>query len=107
MRRLRSLCVYLPTHSLNHSDAVAEGLDVDNSGPRAVNRTMIANRGLTPKRSKINRNPRVKKRVRYDKAQKKVATMKPVWKGGLSKGQAYQGEATGISKRAVKSTRFA
>lgn len=62
----------------------------------------MANKGLTPKRPKSLRNPRVKKRMRYEQAKKKVASMKPVYKGGLGNA-AYEGEKTGISSRVVKS----
>lgn len=63
---------------------------------------IMANKGLTPKRPKSVRNPRVKKRLKYEKAQKKVASMKPVYKGGLGN-TAYEGEKSGISSRVVKS----
>ncbi|KAM0747311.1 hypothetical protein T439DRAFT_329054 [Meredithblackwellia eburnea MCA 4105] len=74
------------------------------AGPRGVNRQILANKGLIPKRAKINRNPRVKKRVRYDKAVKKVATMKSVFKGPQT--GEYQGERSGIGKRTVKSVKL-
>lgn len=75
---------------------------LDPNNPRAVNRMIMANKGLTPKRPKSVRNPRVKKRMRYDQAQKKVASMKPVYKGGLGSG-SYEGEKSGISSKVVKS----
>lgn len=74
----------------------------DPNNPRAVNRMIMANKGLTPKRPKSVRNPRVKKRQRYEQAQKKVASMKPVYKGGLGSA-TYSGEKTGISSKVVKS----
>lgn len=64
----------------------------------------MANKGLQPKRAKVNRNPRVKKRMAYDKAVKKVATMKSVYKGGDRSG--YEGEKSGIGKRVVKSVKL-
>lgn len=56
----------------------------------------------------MNRNPRVKKRLRYDKAVKKVATMKSVYKGGMSSlaGGEYSGEKSGITGKVVKSIRL-
>ena len=45
------------------------------------------------------RNPRVKKRKAYEKAKKRLRTVKRVYEGGL-KG-AY-GEATGINKNVIK-----
>lgn len=73
-----------------------------------MTRKILANKGLQPKRAKINRNSRVKKRVQYDKAVKKVATMKSVYKGGqatLGHGE-YQGEKSGIGSNVVKSVRL-
>ena len=70
--------------------------------PRAVNRQIMANKGLTPKRPKVVRNSRVKKRLRYEKAQKKLSSMKPTYQGGLGNAD-YAGEKSGISSRVVKS----
>jgi U3 small nucleolar RNA-associated protein 3 len=56
----------------------------------------------------VNRNPRVKKRLQYDKAVKKVATMKPVYKGGeaATARRDYSGEKSGIGSKVVKSVRL-
>ncbi|KAI3607630.1 hypothetical protein WG66_004982 [Moniliophthora roreri] len=76
------------------------------SGPRSLTRAIMANKGLTPHRSKSVRNPRVKKRQKFEKAKKKVASQKAVYKGGLSEtGGRYDGERSGISK-VVKSVRL-
>ncbi|KAL4250755.1 SAS10 family protein [Abortiporus biennis] len=69
--------------------------DVD--GPRSLTRAILKNRGLTPHRSKSVRNPRVKKRQRYEKAKKKISSQKAVYKGGVGAGK-YEGEKSGISK---------
>ncbi|WWC71037.1 uncharacterized protein I206_104990 [Kwoniella pini CBS 10737] len=75
-------------------------------GPRALTRAIEKNRGLTPHRSKGGRNPRVKKRQQYEKAKKKVASQRSVYKGGQSAyGGDYKGEKTGISK-VIKSRKF-
>lgn len=66
---------------------------------------MLKNRGLTPHRAKSVRNPRVKKRQRYEKAKKKVSSQKAVYKGGLAATGRYDGEKSGISK-VVKSVRL-
>jgi U3 small nucleolar RNA-associated protein 3 len=63
------------------------------------------NKGLTPHRKKENRNPRVKKRLKYEDKKKKLASMKPVYKGGEGRG-GYGGEMTGIKKGLVKSTKL-
>ncbi|KAG9227506.1 something about silencing protein 10 [Pleurotus ostreatus] len=79
-----------------------EGTD----GPRSLTRAILKNRGLTPHRSKSVRNPRVKKRQKFEKAKKKIASQKAVYKGGLdASGGRYEGERSGISK-VVKSIRL-
>ncbi|GAA5957912.1 hypothetical protein JCM3765_006201 [Sporobolomyces pararoseus] len=71
-------------------------------GPRGATRQILANKGLTPRRKKENRNARVKKRLRYDKAQKKLSSMKATYKGGEAR-TGYEGEGSGISRKTVKS----
>lgn len=52
-------------------------------------------------------NPRVKKRQQYDKAKKKLASQKAVYKGGLNAvGGSYEGEISGINSRVIKSVKF-
>ena len=74
-------------------------------GPRSVSRAILKNRGLTPHRSKSVRNPRVKKRQRYEEAKKKVSSQKAVYKGGIAATGRYDGEKTGITK-VIKSIRL-
>ncbi|KAF8349315.1 Sas10 C-terminal domain-containing protein [Amanita rubescens] len=76
-------------------------------GPRSLTKAILTNRGLTPHRPKSSRNPRVRKREKYEKAKKKVASQKATFKGGLSgSGGYYEGEKSGISK-VVKGVRLA
>ena len=76
------------------------------SGPRSLTRAILKNRGLTPKRPKVVRNPRVKKRQKFEKVKRTVASQKAVYKGGLSKTKGrYEGEKSGISK-VIKSVRL-
>src|ERR1700722_1578867 len=72
--------------------------DDDFSGPRAVTRTILANKGLTPRRAKSVRNPRVKKRQKFEKAKKKVSSQKAIYKGGIGDVSKYVSERSGISK---------
>ncbi|KAG6376953.1 hypothetical protein JVT61DRAFT_987 [Boletus reticuloceps] len=81
-------------------------LEAENtSGPRSVTRAILKNKGLTPRRSKAVRNPRVKKRQKFEQAKKKVASQKAVYKGGIGDVSKYSGEQSGISK-VVKSVRL-
>lgn len=74
-------------------------------GKRKISYAIEKNKGLTPHRKKDVRNPRVKKRKRFDEKKKKLASMKPVYKGGEGKG-GYKGELTGIKGGLVKSTKL-
>ena len=74
-------------------------------GQRGVTRAILKNRGLTPKRSKSVRNPRVKKRQKFEKAKKKLASQKATYKGGIGDVGHYGGEKSGISK-VVKSIKI-
>ncbi|KAG1742402.1 Sas10 C-terminal domain-containing protein [Suillus paluster] len=75
------------------------------SGPRSVTRAIMKNKGLTPHRSKSVRNPRVKKRQKYEQAKKRVSSQRAVYKGGIGDASKYTGEQSGISK-VIKSVRL-
>lgn len=90
------------------SERIAPDDVLEDGQPRAINRTIEKNKGLSQRKPKANRNPRVKKRLRYEKAQKKLSSRGPVYKGGQSSLQGgYGGEKSGISSHVVKSRRFA
>ncbi|KAG8910952.1 hypothetical protein FRC00_007267, partial [Tulasnella sp. 408] len=84
--------------------------DNPDSGPRMLSRDIIRNKGLTRQRGNPKNNianPRVKKRQQYEKAKKKLASSKPVYKGGLNAlGGQYEGELTGINPKLIKSVKF-
>lgn len=68
---------------------------------------------MTPNRSPKNkaaRNPRVKKKMQYAKAQKKLGSRQAVFKGGAEVAAAregkYEGEKSGISGKVVKSVKL-
>ncbi|KAG6895790.1 hypothetical protein C0992_012577, partial [Termitomyces sp. T32_za158] len=87
-------------------EAARPNFDEDPSvGPRSLTRAILANKGLTPHRPKSVRNPRVKKRLKFEKAKKKLSSQKAVYKGGISESGRYDGERSGISK-VVKSIRL-
>lgn len=67
------------------------------SAKRAATYEMIKNKGLTPHRKKANRNPRVKKRLAYDKALvRRRGQVREVNSSGVNTASDYGGEATGI-----------
>ncbi|KAL2818964.1 Sas10 C-terminal domain-containing protein [Aspergillus cavernicola] len=74
-------------------------------GKRAIGYQIEKNKGLAPKRNKLNRNPRVKKRMRFEEKKKKLRSVRQVYKGGEGAG-GYGGELTGIKKNLVKSTKL-
>ncbi|KAF8610038.1 hypothetical protein BDV93DRAFT_517236 [Ceratobasidium sp. AG-I] len=98
------------------SARAAERIDPDEdaaSGPRSLTRAILKNRGMTPNRSPKNkaaRNPRVKKKMQYAKAKKKLGSKQAVFKGGAEVAAAregrYEGEKSGISGRVVKSVKL-
>lgn len=56
-------------------------------------------------RKKEVRNPRVKKRMKYEAKLKKLGSMKAIYKGGEERG-GYSGEKTGIKAGVVKSVKL-
>lgn len=74
------------------------------SGKRAINYQILKNKGLTPHRKKEFRNSRVKKRMQYEKAKKKLGSVRQVYKGD-DKGP-YEGEKTGIKKNLSRSVKL-
>lgn len=83
---------------------VVEG-EVDEDGKRAIGYVIEKNKGLAPKRKKDVRNPRVKKRKKYEEKKKKLASTRAVYKGGEERG-GYGGEKTGIKAGLVKSIKL-
>ncbi|CAI7580491.1 hypothetical protein N7533_009857 [Penicillium manginii] len=79
--------------------------EVGPDGKRAITYQIEKNKGLTPKRSKDSRNPRVKKRKKFEEKKKKLGSIKQIYKGGESRG-GYGGELTGIKKNLVKSVKL-
>ncbi|KAE8446970.1 hypothetical protein EG329_011452 [Mollisiaceae sp. DMI_Dod_QoI] len=79
---------------------VVEG-EMDEDGKRAIGYVIEKNKGLAPKRKKDVRNPRVKKRKKFEEKKKKLASMRAVYKGGEERG-GYGGEKTGIKPGLIK-----
>ncbi|CDK25027.1 unnamed protein product [Kuraishia capsulata CBS 1993] len=74
------------------------------AGKRAIGYQILKNKGLGKSRKKENRNARVKKRKKYDKAQKKLKSVRAVYTGQQG---AYSGEKTGIKKGLARSVKLA
>lgn len=79
--------------------------EIGPDGKRAITYQIEKNKGLTPKRSKDARNPRVKKRKKYDEKKKKLGSIRQMYKGGEGRG-GYGGELTGIKKNLVKGVKL-
>lgn len=84
---------------------VVQTEEVGQDGKRAISYIIEKNKGLTPHRKKDVRNPRVKKRKKYEEKKKKHASQRAVYKGGEGRG-GYGGELTGIKAGLVKSTKL-
>jgi U3 small nucleolar RNA-associated protein 3 len=74
-------------------------------GKRAIGYVIEKNKGLAPKRKKEVRNPRVKKRMKFEEKKRKLASTRAVYKGGEERG-GYGGEKTGIKTGLVKSVKL-
>lgn len=80
-----------------------EGVGAD--GKRGITYAIEKNKGLAPKRRKEVRNPRVKKRKKFEDKKKKLGSVRAVYKGGEGRG-GYKGELTGIKSGLVKSVKL-
>lgn len=80
---------------------------IDADGKRGISYEIAKNKGLTPHRKKDVRNPRVKKRVKYEEKMKKLGSsgQRKLYKGGEGRG-GYGGETTGINRSVVRSTKL-
>ena len=69
---------------------------------RNINYAILKNRQFKTGKRSINSNPRVRKKAKFAKANKKIKSMHAVYQGK----QNYQGELTGINDKVVKSVSF-
>lgn len=84
---------------------VEEVEEIGPDGKRKITYAIEKNKGLAPKRSKDVRNPRVKKRKKFEQKSKRLGSIRQVYKGGEGRG-GYGGELTGIKKNLVKSVKL-
>ena len=76
----------------------------DHDKRRSITYEMSKNKGLMPKRSKLQRNPRVKHRVKYEKAKiRRKGQVREV----RTEVKKYGGEISGINKRVKKGIKLA
>jgi len=104
-RKADKEAMYDALAAASKADRVVEKEEVGPDGKRRITYEIRENKGLTPKRKKDVRNPRVKKRKKWEEKKKKLAGLKPVWKGGEGKG-GYKGELTGIKAGLIKSIKL-
>lgn len=79
-------------------------IDEEIAGERAIGSTILKNRGLVAHKSKLNRNPRVKKREQYRKALiKRKGAVREV---RTDEGHKYGGETTGIKSGLSRSRKL-
>eukprot|EP00742_Colponemidia_sp_Colp-10_P005701 GILJ01006094.1.p1 GENE.GILJ01006094.1~~GILJ01006094.1.p1 ORF type:complete len:583 (-),score=152.42 GILJ01006094.1:122-1870(-) len=82
---------------------VLPGAQAETDGQRGVSFNIMKNKGLTRKRSKENRNARVKNKNKYAKA---VVNRKGAVRPMLDRSTAYAGETSGIKSNVVRSVAF-
>jgi len=80
--------------------------EVDESGKRLITRQIEKNKGLMARRSKDVRNPRVKKRKKYEKKKIALKGQQRIYEIGDRRRGAYGGEESGISKNVVKGVKL-
>lgn len=85
---------------MDESQAEIDGVNVDK---RAINYEMMKNKGLTPKRDKMYRNPRVRNRIKSRKALIKHKSIVPKVR---TQEKRYGGEATGIRTNVVRAVKI-
>lgn len=75
----------------------------DGQGSRPANWKILKNKGLTPNRPKETKNPRVRQRMKFERAEKRLGSFRSVNK---TAGGKYAGEGSGIRTNLVRSTKF-
>ncbi|RHZ56066.1 hypothetical protein Glove_406g34 [Diversispora epigaea] len=80
-----------------HDETLPEGVK------RQINYQILKNKGLTPNRKKEQRNPRVKHRQKFERAKKKIKSIKSAV---VQQEGSYGGEKTGIKTGLTRSVKF-
>lgn len=79
--------------------------EIGPDGKRKITYQIEKNKGLTVNRRKTVKNPRVKKRMKYDQKMKKLKSTRAVYGGGEERG-GYAGERTGIKAGLIRSRKL-
>ena len=78
-------------------------LQVGNDGVRRASNKILKNRGLVPYRNKETKNPRVRRRKKYEDALKRrKGQVRDVRKAD----EIYGGEETGVKGNVIRSRKF-
>ncbi|CAG8434085.1 5286_t:CDS:10 [Diversispora eburnea] len=80
-----------------HDETLPEGVK------RQINYQILKNKGLKPSRKKEQRNPRVKHRQKFERAKKKIKSIKATF---VQQEGSYGGEKTGIKTGLTRSVKF-
>ena len=94
-----SMDIHDSISALQHNDAEL----LPEATKRAINYQIMKNKGLTPARKKEQRNPRVKHRRKFERAKKRIKSIKRVV---APKVGPYAGELTGIKTNLSRSIKF-
>ena len=86
-----------------NSVEIKSDVDATSSSKRAINYQIEKNKGLTPKRDKTYRNPRVRNRM---KARKAIIKRKSIVPKVRTQETRYSGEATGIRSGIVRAVKI-
>lgn len=81
-------------------------VDQPASSRRPANYAILKNKGLTPHRPKDVRNPRVRNRNRFERAEKRLGSFKPIARVDKAARTKYSGEGSGIRTNLSRSVRF-
>merc|ERR1712059_28708 len=81
----------------------ATGYNEEDEEKRAITYKIAKNKGLMPKRSKLQRNPRVKNRMKFEKAKKRRKGAVREVRDQKSK---YGGEGSGVNVRVKKGVKI-
>ena len=102
-RRVKSKSVLEEKLKAKQMIQLAVQKDTLDDGKRKISKKIDKNRGLTKHTKKEWKNPRVKLKLKYAKAESKHKQLAKKSTGAHPPVEAYDGEKTGINDRVIKS----